>query len=155
GQSSTQVLKIFSEAEHRRRLLAQAEEAWEQMIVALGDRIEPREGPRKVEGEARVEAGRKADEQVTTALGMLRDVTAAFAKDDLAPPELFAALQNVTTQLGRKAQHTRETRARSPRVTQGRDVYLRQLDLVEADEQAELERGVLYLESLLDRQRLL
>ena len=155
GQSPTQVLKIFSEAEHRRKLLARAEEAWEQMIGALGDRIEPREGPRKVEGEARVEAGRKADEQVAIAVNLLREVTAEFAGDELAPPELFAALQNVTTQLSRKAEQTRATRARSPRVRQGRELYLRQLDEAEAEEQLELERGVLYLESLLDRQRIL
>src|SRR5690606_35789449 len=60
----------------------------------------------------------------------------------------------VTTQLARKARHTRATRDRSPQVRQGREVYLRQLDMVEAEEQEELERGVLYLESLLDRQRL-
>ena len=155
GQSPTQVLKVFSEAEHRRELLARAEEAWEQMIVALGDRIEPREGPRRVEGEARVEAGRKADEQVAAAVNLLREVTAEFARDELAPPELLAALQNVTTQLSRRAEQTRATRARSPRVKQGREIYLRQLDEAEADEQAELERGVLYLESLLDRQRIL
>lgn len=155
GQSRTQVLKIFSEAEHRRELLAQAEAAWEQMLVALGDRIEPRAGPKKVEGEARVEAGRRGDRQVEAALGLLEEVRGRFAKDELAPPELYAAIQNITTQLARKARHTRATRDRSPAVKQGRELYLRQLDRAEAEEQEELERGVLYLESLLDRQRLL
>lgn len=154
GQSRTQVLKVFSEAEHRRELLAEAQAAWEQMIVALGDRIEPREGPLRVEGEERVEAGGRADREVEIAVNLLQEVTGRFAKDELAPPELFSALSNVTTQLARKALHTRATRARSPNVRQGREVYLRQLDMVEAEEQEELERGVLYLESLLDRQRL-
>lgn len=154
GQSRTQVLQVFSEAEHRRELLALAQAAWEQMILALGDRIEPREGPRRVEGEERVEAGRRADREVEKAVSLLQEATGRFAKDELAPPELFAALTNVTTQLARKARHTRATRDRSPQVRQGREVYLRQLDMVEAEEQEELERGVLYLESLLDRQRL-
>lgn len=154
GQSRTQVLEVFSESEHRRELLAQAEAAWEQMLLALGDRIEPREGPKRVEGEARVEAGARGDRQVEAALDRLEEARGRFAEDELAPPELFTALQNITTQLARKARHTRATRARSTGVKQGRAAYLRQLDLVEADEQEELERGVLYLESLLDRQRL-
>lgn len=154
GQSRTQTLKVYSQAEHRRELLAKAEEAWERMILGLGDRIEPREGPRRVEGEARVEAGRRADGEVLAAVGLLQDVAAAFAKDEAAPPELFAAIQNLARNLGKKAHHTRATRARSAGVAQGREAYLRQLDQVEAEEQEELERGVLYLESLLDRQRL-
>lgn len=154
GQSRTQVLKVFSAAEHRRELLARAEEAWEQMIHGLGDRIAPREGPQKVEGEARIEAGRPADVQVQAAVGLLHDVAAEFAKDEAAPVELFAAVQNIAKNLGRKAQHTRVTRARAPGVRSGRNLFLRQLDEAEADEQEELERGVLYLESLLDRQRL-
>jgi hypothetical protein len=154
GESRTQVLKVYSAAEHRRELLARAEEAWEQMIVALGDRIPPREGPKKVTGEARIDAGRQADTQVQVAVGLLHDVAAEFGKDEAAPAELFAAVQNLAKGLGRKAQHTRSTRGRAAGVRTGREAFLRQLDEAEGDEQVELERGVLYLESLLDRQRL-
>ncbi|HLV60471.1 MAG TPA: DUF4175 family protein, partial [Fredinandcohnia sp.] len=153
GQSRTQVLQVFSEAEHRRELLALAEAAWEQMLVALGDRIEPREGPLRVEGVARIEAGRRADGEVEKAVSLLQEATGRFAKDELAPAELFAALQNVTTQLSRKAQHTRATRERTAKAPTA--AFLRLLDEAEGDEQEELERGVLYLESLLDRQRIL
>src|SRR5690606_6696980 len=74
GRSRTQHLKIFSRAEHRRELVARVEKAWESMILALGDRIAPRQGPRAVRQVERVEAGAPADEQVLQVGNELADV---------------------------------------------------------------------------------
>lgn len=152
GQSRTQSLKIFSEAEHRRELVAKVEEAWEQMVLALGDRITPREGPRKVSGAARIEAGAPVDEQVLQVGSTLADVAAELRLDEKAPQELALALINVSQGLLEKGRTTRSARARARSVP---SQHLGALDRAEGAEQAELEKSVLYLEALLDRQRIL
>jgi len=155
GQSRTLTIKIFSEAEHRRELIAKVQEAWEQLVIVLGDRVEPRAGPRKVEGEARIEAGARADEGLYQVATQLTDVAAQLSEDERAPEELLAAIHNLSRNLVTKGQTTRATRARARRSPQNRASLLAQLDRVEADEQREIEQGILYLEALLDRQRLL
>lgn len=152
GQSRTQSLKIFSEAEHRRELVAKVEEAWEAMVLALGDRIAPRQGPRKVSGAQRIDAGAPADEQVLQVGSTLADVTNELRKDERAPQELVAALINISQGLLEKAQRVRTTRAAARSAPA---VRLAELDRAEGAEQAELEKSVLYLEALLDRQRIL
>ncbi|AKU93088.1 DUF4175 family protein [Vulgatibacter incomptus] len=155
GQSRTQRIEIFSEAEHRRELIAKVEEAWEKMILVLGDRITPREGPRKVAPEARVEAGQPADDGVREVTSTLQDVAKALSEDELAPQELLAAVRNLGNTLATKGLATRELRGRARQSTpRARDALLPRLDAAEGDEQRELEQGVLYLEALLDRQRL-
>lgn len=152
GQSRTQSLKVFSEAEHRRELIAKVEEAWEGMVLALGDRITPRAGPLAVQGAARVEAGAPADEQVLQVGSALSDVAGELRKDDKAPQELTAALINISQNLLDKSRVTRSMRARAR--TAGA-AHLAHLDRAEFAEQEELEKSVLYLEALLDRQRIL
>ncbi len=155
GQSRTQQIKIFSEAEHRRELIAKVEESWERMVLALGDRITPRAGPRKVEGVARIEAGSVADEKVREVAIQLTDVAAELGEDERAPMELLAAIRNLSRNLSMKNQATQATRGRGRRLGgSGQLAFIAQLDRVEADEQRELEQGILYLEALLDRQRL-
>ncbi|WP_373046614.1 DUF4175 family protein [Vulgatibacter sp.] len=151
GQSRTQTLKVFSEAEHLRELIAKVEEAWEGMVLALGDRIAPREGPRAVRGEKRIDAGAPADEQVLQVGTTLSDVAGELRKDEKAPQELSAALINISQGVLEKGRFTRSARARA-RTAPG--AQLAALDRAEAAEQQELERSVLYLEALLDRQRI-
>lgn len=155
GQSRTQEIKIFSEAEHRRELIAKIEEAWEEMIVALGQRITPRMGPRKVEDAQRLQAGEAADGKVRTVTTTLQDVAAELGEDERAPQELLAAVRNLSAALAAKSATTRDRRARGKLLSpQGRISFVPQLDRAEADEQRELEQGILYLEAMLDRQRL-
>jgi hypothetical protein len=40
GASATQAVKLYSEAEHRRRAMEQARAAWEELIAVLGERLE-------------------------------------------------------------------------------------------------------------------
>ncbi|HWV39915.1 MAG TPA: hypothetical protein VN033_15705, partial [Vulgatibacter sp.] len=155
GQSRTLTIKIFSEAEHRRELIAKVQEAWERLVLVLGDRVEPRAGPRRVEGEARIEAGARADEGLFQVSTQLADVAAELGEDERAPEELLAAVRNLARGLSTKGQTTRATRARARRSPQHRAALLVQLDRAEGEEQREMEQGILYLEALLDRQRLL
>lgn len=152
GQSRTQTLKVFSEAEHRRELVGKVEEAWEAMVLALGDRITPRMGPQAVQGAARIEAGVPADEQVLQVGSTLSDVAGELRKDDKAPQELTAALINISKGLLEKSHATRTARSRARSAP---NAMLAALDRAEIAEQEELEKSVLYLEALLDRQRIL
>lgn len=154
GQSRTQVLHVFSAAEHRRALMAKVEEAWEGMVLALGDRIAPRQGPRAVQGPARIEAGRPADEQVLQVGTALGDLAGEFRKDPAAPEELTLALVNISRGLMEKGRVTRAARSRA-RASAVTSALLQALDRAEGAEQQELEKSVLYLEALLDRQRIL
>lgn len=151
GQSRTQTLKVFSEAEHRRELIAKVEEAWEALVLALGDRITPRAGPRAVQGAARIEAGAPADEQVLQVASTLSDVAGELRKDDKAPQELTVALRNISKNLLEKSNVTRMARARARGIGAS---GVAALDRAEFAEQEELEKSVLYLEALLDRQRI-
>jgi soluble cytochrome b562 len=154
GQSRTQRLKVFSEAEHRRELLAKLEAAWEAMVAGLGDRIAPREGPRRLEGEARIAAGRPADEAVQAVVDTLASLGAELRKDERAPEELGLAAANIARTLGEKARTTRSSRAAAEARSGALPPLLAALDRAEGAEQRELEKDVLYLEALLDRQRL-
>ncbi len=155
GVSRTQTLKVFSEAEHRRELVARVEKAWEKMVVALGDRITPREGPQAVEGAQRIPAGRPADEQVAEVVGELKELGAALRKDEKAPRELAVAAVNIATGLDGKTRLTRQVRhSAQQRAAVGDLGALPRLDAAEGAEQKELENDVLYLEALLDRQKL-
>src|SRR5690606_14406127 len=113
GQSRTQTLAVFSEAEHRRELIAKVEEAWENMVLALGDRIAPRQGPRAVRREERVEAGAPADEQVLQVGTTLADVAAELRKDENAPQELTGALVNISRNVLETSRITRAVRTRA------------------------------------------
>ncbi|HEY0840231.1 MAG TPA: hypothetical protein VGD74_08595, partial [Vulgatibacter sp.] len=156
GQSRTLRIKIFSEAEHRRELIARVEEAWEKLVLTLGDRVEPRAGPRKVEGEARIEAGQRADEKLEEVTISLADVAAELGEDERAPEELLAAIRNLSRNLAAKGKATRAARARARSApARSRASHVPHLDLAEGDEQREIEQGILYLEALLDRQRLI
>jgi hypothetical protein len=154
GQSATQRLKVFSAAEHRRELLAKLNAAWEAMVAALGDRIAPREGPKKLDGEPRIEAGRPADDEVQAVTETLSTLAAEFRKDEAAPRELGLAAANVARTLGEKARTTRAARAAAVARQAALPLLLGALERAEAAEQKELEKDVLYLEALLDRQRL-
>lgn len=152
GHSRSQVLKVFSQAEHRRALVARVEEAWESMVLALGDRLTPIAGPRAVRGAQRIDAGAPADELVLQVGNELADVGGELARDEKAPQELTAALANISRNVLEAGRETRSLRVRAR--AQG-DRFIQRLDRAERAEQGELERSVLYLEALLDRQRIL
>lgn len=154
GSSRPQTLKVFSAADHRRELLARLEQLWEGMVVGLGERITPREGPGKVELEQRVGAGKPADELVLKLTTELATFSRELAKDELAPAELTAATANVAAGLEPLAKATRTARQAAGQRGPADRTALARLDGAEFSEQRELEKDVLYLEALLDRRRM-
>lgn len=155
GVSQTQVLKVFSETEHHAEVLKKASEQWERLVLGLGDRIE--EKPAGDKGELVDEAWAKATEAkdtlMTSVSGDMRRLARELAEDKRAPPEIGRALAAVGSRVGAAVQKT----AASRRVLVQRPSLpgARSFRSVLAAEVREDEQGVLYLEDLLDRRRLL
>ncbi|HLL55099.1 MAG TPA: DUF4175 family protein [Myxococcaceae bacterium] len=157
GASRTHVLKVYSAAEHRRAALEKAEALWERLVIQLADRMEGPDrqepkSPEKVAGHAQVdEAGKQ----------LAGDFTAAaqeIAAERDAPEEIWTALVNIAQSMRPKVLATTEARKAYVRYQRlmPKDVsWGKRLASITAQEIAELEKDVLYLESLLDRQKLL
>lgn len=155
GVSATQVLRVFSETEHHREILKKAEELWERLVGSLGDRLEERSPGEK---------GEHADEAWSTATS-LKDTVAAgiaadmkklareLALDKRAPPEIGRALGHVGERVGSASQKT--SAARQALVKTRSQVTARAFLGALVNDLDEHEKGVLYLEDLIDRQKLL
>jgi hypothetical protein len=158
GVSRTQVVKLYSAAEKRRVALEKAAALWEKLVGHLGDRLEGPEREEKRDA-ARVAAASAVDEKGLTLMEEMREVARELSNLRDAPPEVGAALANISSVTGRKVRATSDFRKVYARVTGRRggqdafDVGRRLGGLVE-EEVAAVEKDVLYLESLLDRQRL-
>ncbi len=157
GTSRTQKLKIFSEAEHNRKMLQRIEQAWEKLVVLLADRLEApdrkREGltPDKIRSQAAVDS--RAQELARE----FQDAAFALRKDK-APAQLAGAVELVAAGLMQKTRATADARE-SLAVWLGRGANLdsepvRRLQRAIAAEIAEEEKDVLYLEALVDQQRI-
>ncbi len=158
----THYLKVFSAAEHHRALMAEVEKHWEAMIDRLADHLEaPFEPP-----EGRMEATEIEEAETAKNLGYdMNQLTDAMAEtvmelreDPLSPSSLVDALDNIQSALVTENRRfesavrlfdshsrVRQTydRSRALRVRSGQKRII-----------SELENGIIYLESLLDKQRL-
>jgi len=156
GVSATQVVKIYSEAEHRRRLMEQVRAAWEELVGVLGDHLElgARGKPQSTEILPLAEA---LDLRVRRSHQRLREVAAAIRKDRAGPREIARGLENVGASIRfaeQRASSTRGTLARAVRGGKRPEAGLASMVRAFDDQlDAELERGVLYLEQLLDRRQ--
>ncbi len=157
GVSRTQYLKIFSEAEHHRKLVKQIETAWEKLVALLGDRLESPE--RKPDGRTpdNVLGGATLDSRALALAGELTDLSLTLRKDK-SPEQLWRALALVGAGLREKATATHDARTSAAgwlRRGAGAesDLVRRVARAVEA-EIAEEEKDVLYLEALVDQQRI-
>lgn len=156
GASATHAVKVYSAAEHRRKLMADVRAAWEELVGVLGDHLELGARGRPQEKEI-LPLAEALDARVKRAHGRLREVAAAIRKDKAGPREVARGLENVAAAVRfaeQRASSTRATLARAVREGKAADGGL--ASMVRAfDEQldAELEKGVLYLEQLLDRQQ--
>jgi chaperonin cofactor prefoldin len=154
--SATRAAKIYSQAEHHQRLLAEARRHWEEMVRLLGDRLEqlPRGMPPEV---TRVSKGLALDGRTRQLHERLREASQAMRKEKAAPRELAAALANVAQGI-----RDREVMATSARQTLSRHLQFgrpgellvtRRVDELDDALDRELEKDVLYLESLFDKRR--
>jgi hypothetical protein len=156
GASATQVVKIYSEAEHRRKLMEEVRAAWEELVGVTGDHLEL-EARGKLHTPQLLPLAEALDGRVRRAHVRLREVAANVRKDKAGPKELARGLENVAGAIRIAEQRVgsaRQTLARQVREGKAPDPGLASMTRA-FDEQldAELERGILYLEQLLDRQQ--
>jgi len=155
GASATQVVRIYSEAEHRRRMLEKAREQWEQMVRVLADHLELLD---RAPGwsEEKLAQAQVVDGRVRALHGSLRETAAALRRERGAPRSVAAALENAAlgirnAEVALSAQ--RGTAARMFRNIPPADAFWRRLADLDAALDRELEKDVLYLESLFDKER--
>ncbi|MGZ3457100.1 MAG: DUF4175 family protein, partial [Archangium sp.] len=157
GVSRTQVLHVYSAAEHRRAALEKAEALWGRLVDHLADRLE---GPEreKVKDPQKVASAQSVDASGLTLVGDMRALAQELARERDNPAELSTALLNISETMGPRVRATSELRRIYLRTQQrrGGDDFGTgaRLGALVDEEITEVEKDVLYLESLLDRQKL-
>ncbi len=156
GISRTQVLRIYSAAEHRRIALQKAEALWGRLVDHLADRLEGSDHSKEKTAES-VTAGQAVDTSGQQLVTDMRALAQELSKERDVPKELAGALVNIADGLGRKLSATVDFRRlylRTQRM-RGEDWGTgTRLTAAVNDEIVETEKDILYLESLLDRQKL-
>ncbi len=155
GRARAQTLSIFSEAEHHREALAQARALWNRLILVLADRIDE-QSARDGSGQLETSGGDASDARALALCDDMERGARLLRKDRAAPLAIARAISNVS----------RSERARASATSDARGFGLhsfrrfgaraaRPFEAALDDEIAGLERDVLYLEALLDRQTML
>ncbi len=156
GVSRTQVLRIYSAAEHRRAALQKAEALWGRLVDHLADRLDGGDHDEKKDVQ-RVTAGQSVDVNGQQLVTDMRALAQELSRERDVPRELLGALLNIADGLSRKLSATMDFRRlylRTQRL-RGEDWGTgTRLTAAVNDEISETEKDVLYLESLLDRQKL-
>ena len=153
GISATQVIKVYSAAEHSRESLVRAQALWERLVALLADRLEEKPAP-KTDVIAWYTQTAERDRQAQK-LSLDLDVAGReLSRDKLLPKALGRALRYAAQSLGPTLQRTSIARAPLSRGSAGREGALRIFDQALRNEIREEEKDVLYLEDLLDRARL-
>ncbi len=155
GASATQVLKVFSETEHHREVLKRVEELWERLVTGLADRLEePTPGAQGEKADDEWSRRTKAKDEALSTLGEgMRKLARELLGDKHAPAEVSRALLHVGDRLGPVVQRTAAARQSLTSAKNAQNARL--LAGALAAEIAEEEKGVLYLEDLIDRRKLL
>src|SRR5438067_2553557 len=153
GASATQVLKVFSAAEHSREALLRAQALWERLVALAADRMEEKPAPPSDAAGWYSATGAKDQ----AALQLVLDLQAAgtaLVKDKLAPREVGRALRYAASSLGPAVRRTSLARAPLSRGSAALDGAQRNFARALAAEIAEEEKDILYLQDLLDKARL-
>ncbi|MGZ6096892.1 MAG: DUF4175 family protein, partial [Myxococcaceae bacterium] len=155
GTSREQTLFVYSAAEHRREALRRAAELWERLVAHLATRMEgPDRDARK--SEDKVRAQEPVDTSGIVLAGDLVGTARALARERDRNEALVSALEHVGQDVAARVCSTSDTRKLWIRLA-GRRTELDmdgRLSRVAQEEISALEKDVLYLESLLDQQRL-
>lgn len=155
GASATQVVRVYSEAEHRRKMLERAQALWEQLVRLLGDRLELPEGPLRPVPE-RLASAQALDVRARELHQSLREAAAAMRKERAAPRPVIEALRNVASGI-RAAElplgAARATALRLAATLASGDALWRRVADLDAAMDRELEKDALYLEQLFDKER--
>ena len=148
ARAVSHLLKIFSAAEHHQEAIQKAHELWEKLIGLLGDRIDER-------GSATpTVSGDGTDNRALAVCDEMEKVAHLLKKDRASPPALPTALINIARGERSRASATMDAReySASRHAARGDLPALRPLQHALDNEVEELERDVLYLEAMLDRQ---
>ena len=154
--SETHTVKVYSESEHRRVALAKAQALWEELVRLLGDRLEFFEGNPPWTAD-RVLQAQALDTRTRGLHEGLRGAAQELRQDRGAPRELSAALANVAASIKALEQSVsaiRTTLSRMIRLQQaGLSPLMARVADLDSQLDRELEKDVLYLEELFDKQR--
>jgi hypothetical protein len=156
GVSRTQVLRIYSAAEHRRAALDKAEALWGRLVDHLADRLEGADREKQKDPE-RITAGQKVDATGQQLVGDMRSLAQDLSRERDAPQELVTALINIADGMSKKINNTADFRRLYLRTQKQRADDFgtgSRLTVAVNDEITETEKHILYLESLLDRHKL-
>ncbi|HEX9241289.1 MAG TPA: DUF4175 family protein [Anaeromyxobacter sp.] len=156
GASDTHRVKIYSEAEHRRQVLEKAKQLFDELVALLADRLETlAAGP--VSTPDRLALAVQLDARTRQLHERMREVARELRRDRSAPRPVASALDNVAGSLRLAEQRVSGVRAPIAQLLRIRSQPDANLlgNMAAADGQldAELEKGILYLEQLLDKQR--
>ena len=153
GASATQVLKVFSAAEHSREALLRAQALWERLVVLAADRIEEKPAP-AADASGWYSATGAKDQGALQLVSELQAAGTALIRDKLAPREVGRALRYAASSLGPAVRRTSLSRAPLSRGSAGLDGAQRNFARALQAEIAEEEKDILYLQDLLDKARL-
>jgi transglutaminase-like putative cysteine protease len=154
--SETRAVKIYSEAEHRREVLERARLVFEELVTLLADRLETlAAGP--LDTPDRMVLAEQLDVRTRHLHERMREVAREIRRDRAGPREVAQALENVAAQVRVAQQRVVATRAPVAQAFRIRSAPDRSavgsMKLADLFLDQELEKGVLYLEQLLDKQR--
>ncbi|QSQ22692.1 DUF4175 family protein [Pyxidicoccus parkwayensis] len=156
GVSRTQVLRIYSAAEHRRAALDKAEQLWGRMVDHLADRLEGPDRVKQKDPQA-VAAAASVDTSGQQLMTDMRTLARELSRERDVPSELVSALSHIAEALGSHITGTADFRRLYLRTQRARGEDWgtgNRLTAVVNEEVDEAEKDILYLESLLDRQKL-
>ncbi|MCP3100589.1 DUF4175 family protein [Myxococcus sp. K15C18031901] len=156
GVSRTQVLRIYSAAEHLRAALEKVEQLWGRMVDHLADRLEGPERAKQKDVQAIAAAG-SVDSTGQQLISDMRALAQELSRERDVPSELVSALSNISESLGSHIHGTADYRRLYLRTQRARGDDWGTGNRLAAgltEEISELEKDILYLESLLDRQKL-
>ncbi|MDP1919298.1 MAG: DUF4175 family protein [Myxococcales bacterium] len=161
GVSKTQVVKLYSAAEHRRQALRRAEVLWEGLVTHLADRQESPDRKAPLTPDA-LKPGAPIDERATSLSKSFAELADSLADEKEPMPDLVAALTIIGGELETDARFVAQRRAYLKRnadiATRANGTYEQTMAFALtsrlATDLANSEKNVLYLEALLDRARL-
>ncbi len=155
GTSRAQALHVYSATEHRQEALHKVEALWDRMVTHLADRMEGPDRARTKDLPA-VTRQTTVDESGHALAGDLVTTGRQLGQERDRVEALVAAVANIGERLTRSVRATSDARRVYLRVGSrpGENDPAARLSRLATEEIAQLERDVLYLESLLDRQRI-
>jgi len=154
GASRTQELRIYSRRDHHARVLAEQEEALDELVHVLGDHLEEPFAASTIASS--LPPAQARIERTTEAEALLREAEEASREDPLGRPEVAEAFVRARNDVARRRRASQSAMRRLRRMPESeRDPAARFLVGAEARMVRVLEEHSVYLADLLNDQRLI